>query len=250
MKDETGDRIVWVIFVIGGLVIALSIIAVVISGLIRVSVGNTTADFDLYDAQCPFGRYYTDIEGGGFIFVSIDSSLGEGYVFKYFDGDILKTLIVDATNDDVRVHLTNDTTRMWMTVHFEGRSLETSGVDEGRDWLWMDVYVPDPKLMAAPPNCDRFVTVETVVTVPESMMVLSAPAPSVTVTVPEMGCVACQKVPLTGWVACQNVPETGCVACQNVPETGCVVADPSIVSAVPAVTLTPRSFPAASRNVK
>lgn len=35
------------------------------------------------------------------------------------------------------------------------------------------------------------------------------PVPWVAVTVPEIGCVACQKVPLTGCVVCQKVPVTG-----------------------------------------
>src|ERR1044071_784112 len=41
----------------------------------------------------------------------------------------------------------------------------------------------------------------------------NGPVPAFAVTVPETGCVACQKVPDTGWVACQNVPVTGTDAC-------------------------------------
>ena len=62
------------------------------------------------------------------------------------------------------------------------------------------------------------------------------------VTVPETGCVACQKVPVTGvvgavaretgCVACQKVPLTGCVACQKVPLTGCVACQKVPVTGV------------------
>lgn len=112
---------------------------------------DTTAEFEIWDAKCPFGHYYTEINGGGFFLAfTYDSTLGEGYVFKYFENDILRTLIVESTNPDCRVHLTNDSDRMWMVVHFEGSTLETQDEDAstgGHDWIWMDVYVPDPKVM-------------------------------------------------------------------------------------------------------
>lgn len=148
MGESLGDRVTKA-YIIGAIVIFLALGTVFVG--LRISIymeGDSVETFDLWDAKCPFGHYYTDVEGGGFIFFHIESSLGEGYVFKFFDNGQLKTLIVDAVDDDVHVYLTEDSSRMWMVVKFEGNTFETddSGEDDGQDWLWMEIYVPDPKL--------------------------------------------------------------------------------------------------------
>jgi hypothetical protein len=111
---------------------------------------TTTETYDLWDAKCPFGYYWTDVEGGGFLFISIDSELSESYVLKYEVSDELRTLIVPSTAPEVHVHLTNDSSAMWMTVtwyywHDEPPHWDTDDSEE--NIVELHIYVPDPKVM-------------------------------------------------------------------------------------------------------
>jgi len=123
MKDVRFFVITFSVFLsIGGVVIWLTLPA-------------ETQEYELWGARCPWGEYYSDVEGNIFF---MSSSLGEGYVLKYLVGGELKTLIVDSQAQSAHVFLLQDSSMAWVSITWShwGSVMEVS------------IYVPDPKLMS------------------------------------------------------------------------------------------------------
>lgn len=134
-----------------GVVVVVVIVAVLcLAGIIITH--HQTETYDLWDAQCPFGHYYTDVDGD-FIFFHLDSSLGEAYTLKYLvDGygtyGELKTLIVPSNSPRVHVHFTgaNEMDSMWMTITWRGFADYPTWTADDCNVEDVHIYVPDPKL--------------------------------------------------------------------------------------------------------
>ena len=65
---------------------------------------DRTVEHDLWYAKAPFGVCYSDVSGH-FIWGSgsISSDVGESYMLKYWEGDQLKSMTVDASTTSIVV---------------------------------------------------------------------------------------------------------------------------------------------------
>lgn len=129
----------------------------VISPVLPVQSDSEKECYTIWDAKCPWGVYWTDIEGGGFIIYSMSSSLQESYVLKYMDDGELKTLILPATGETeqeggavsgatVHVYLTSQCSGMWFERVYWVHTNIYGGEYEGSTVCY-NIYIPDPKVM-------------------------------------------------------------------------------------------------------
>jgi len=91
----------WKLLIVGCVVASLIIISF---GLVASTRTWGTNIYDCYYVDAPFGRYWTDTEGQFFLASGyITSSLTESYTVKYWKGDKLETIILDAEDTPIIV---------------------------------------------------------------------------------------------------------------------------------------------------
>jgi len=90
--------------------LGIAIICLVFSVALLVSVITGDVEYvfdsyeqnitDVYHIEAPFGYLHVDI-GGGFLYIK--SKPGESYIVKYWEGNELKTLSLDAHDENVHL---------------------------------------------------------------------------------------------------------------------------------------------------
>lgn len=117
--------------------------------MLPISQSHVYEKHDIWSANCPWGEYYTDIDGSGsFLYIHIESTLGEGYVIKYLEGDQLKTLILPSTGETedgeyVRLHLVQSNITGYFSVNYQ---ITDYILGDGKEIVGYDIYIPDPKV--------------------------------------------------------------------------------------------------------
>ncbi len=85
----------------------IAILFIAIVGIPSLLFAQITFEYEttyneMWYADCPFGRFYVDVEGDfSFLSGTITSTPSESYIIKYFESAELKTLILDAKHTSV-----------------------------------------------------------------------------------------------------------------------------------------------------
>lgn len=106
---------------------------------------------DVWYCDAPFGHYWVEMTGSGFICFYMESDLVESYTIKYLEGDVVKTLIFDAMGPELVVHLTTDMNMTFERYQIIGENFwgDQKLLNTGLHPEVYHLYIPDPYLLEA-----------------------------------------------------------------------------------------------------